>query len=316
MYDAIKFRLDNLEDYQIQKLIERFALFEVRKHDNKIFWHNQQNANLKQNYGIYIKIEDGKTKIELSLHKFFNLFQNKDLSNFNDFSFEDANTAFKMLENTLEIPIYNGKIYFFEYGVNVQMQNTPNSYMNDLKSISTGRNKKPFTWNVYHKQFKVYSTERHSKIRTVFVLYDKTFESIESNFDNVPENLLRIEIKHKRIEKKIFVSDLIDNVFQKDIKSKFKRSFIDYCNFEMLPIKQNFSGNQIAIFEDLQNLGFDGALNKYLIQMQHDTISRRTFNRRKKQLEFFEKTEKKPIYQEKKSTIEIKEKIMTKLSIL
>ncbi|MBN2664815.1 MAG: hypothetical protein JXR68_14290 [Bacteroidales bacterium] len=316
MFDAIKFRVDNLNTNQLQKLVERFALFEVRKHDNKIFWHNQQNSNLKQNFGIYIKIEDGKTHVELSLHKFYNLFRNIDLSNFNDFSFQDTNGALQMLDNVLKVPILKSRLYFFEYGLNLEMTEPPNNYMNDLKSIQQGKNKKEFTWNIYHKKFKLYSTERHSKIRTVYVLYDKTFESKENGFNNVPEKLLRLEIKHKRIEKKIYLADLMDYNFQSELKSKFKKSFIDYCIFEQFPIKQSFSANQLQIFSDFENLGFEGAENKFYNQLQLGSISKKTYKRRIEQLKIFNETSVKPVFVEKKTTIELKEKIWTKLSTL
>ncbi len=316
MYDAIKFKINNLTQIEQSRLMKRFALFEVQKHNGKTFFHNKQNDNLKQNFRIYIKIENDVTFIELSLHKFYNLYKGLDLSNFNDFSFKNANEAFKLLADVLMLNICNSKVYFYEYGCNLEMANAPNTYMEQLKSIKTGRTNKLFTWNVYYKRFKAYSTERHSKIRTVFVLYDKSFESSQSGFLNVPKNLLRIEIKHKRIENNLTISDLQDATFQKELKSRFKRSFIDNCIFAKFPIKQKYTANQLQIYSDFENLGFAGADNKYKSQLELNTISKRTYKRRLNQLKVFAETDEKPIFVEKQTTVELKEKIRTKLSKL
>jgi len=315
MYDAIKFRLDDLTIHQQKKLIERFALFEVKKHDKAFFWHNQQNSNLKQNFGIYIKIDSEKrTYFELSLHKFFNLITQKDVHNYNDFDFRDANIAFEMLENLLELPIDNAKVYFYEYGLNLVMNEKPVKYSIDAVSVRIGRKPKPFTWDIRQKKDKLTSTEKSKNIRTAYIFYDKTFESKENGFSDVPDNLLRLEIKHLRPDKKPTIKDLKNDFFQKNLKSNFKRAYIT-AKYKMIFVKGKFSNAQIEIFKTFEKHGFENSLQIYNDDYLHGAISKRTFARKKKDLIIFASGIK-PQQIEKKTVTELKNKIVSKLALL
>lgn len=278
MYDQIKFCLPNvLSREQIEKIIIRFALYKSEER-NKTFYHNAQNTGLKQCKGIYIKIENDFIFIELSLHKFWNELNGRGLRNDNNFTFEQATTTIFDLQRFLEFEILQSKVYFYEYGLNIKATNELSFFTNDIIGVKA-KDIHEFTWVVYHKKFKVYSTERRKVIRTVFVIYDKTYEMLQKDFFDVEPNLIRIEIKHKRIENKKNLLDLFTNEQKNIIMTNLKKNFIDNIIFKKNRDK-NTNLQDYLIYENIKKFGVDYTKDLFWQEFKNGVISQRTYKRR------------------------------------
>lgn len=317
MYDHLKIKIENpFNQEQTENFKKRFLLFEVQTHDKKIYWHNAQNSNLHQNYGIYIKLRNNTFEISFSIHKFYNAVNYKISTNYNDFNFENVKTAFKQLSDVLQININEAKIIEYEYGLNIQMTLNPKDYFADVISIKQNKIIKPFTWVTYYKKYKVYSTEKHKDIRTIFQMYDKTFECLEDKIKDVPINILRVEIKHKRLSKALFIKDLLNKDFYNNCKTMIKRNFIQNIEFKKYHVKGRFTELEKEIFENIENTGVDETIGKYHNEYLHGIISEVTYKRRKKEVYKIATRNDKPEYIEKITVTEFKEKIISKLKEL
>ena len=213
MYDYIKIKANYpfTSDDELNEFCRRH-LVTVRD-DIKGIVNNSERDGLEQNKGIYIKIEipniekgrKGEIVLKFSLHKFYNDLKGLGRQNFNRFTFEDANEAYIMFLEFLQIDLTLAKVQYYEVGINIITKIEPDKYLAELNHIVIKKERKRIIEDVNEKEYKQYSTNKSEKIRVVHVFYNKTFEAksklSKSNKIVIPVNVLRVEKRHRRVEK-------------------------------------------------------------------------------------------------------------------
>jgi len=307
MYDHIELHYESESHQYIDFLVNRFSLFAVNT-NKSTFLHNHRNDTLIQNLGLYIKIEDTKMKntkkiiVRFSLHKFYNTNCNKRLFNYNVFSFKEATQAAANLKTVLKHDLSCAKVKGYEIGLNIQLLDTAFNLMSQLRYFNGIKEIIRIVWDRRLKLYTLFGTESTPDKRVVLVFYDKTHE-VKSSTDNpqtlleVPKNLLRIELKQKRVEK-IYFNDLFSADFIKICKAKFKGYFVDNLIFERYFVPDAFfnSTDKKIIYEDFELFG-----SQYVIDKNNDTffdnnISARTKQRRAAFITQMIEEKKSPIY--------------------
>lgn len=183
------------------------SILECNEHLNFTEKVNTTTGEIMSNYKIaYFKnmkfeIHDsGNIFISGSLHKLFNKGQH----NFNDFSCDDFFNTLKSLQTLFNINSCDCILKCLEVGINIVTLYEVDNIINH----SILHRKVPF-------EVKYNSTEGNYKqcIHSQYYikLYNKT-KHFKKRFPNVPDNLLRFEIKYKKMEKlnKIGVYSLND----------------------------------------------------------------------------------------------------------
>jgi len=294
MYDNIRLLLQYpfTNEPERESFCKRFNLFV--KDDKKGILHNKGYEGLGQNKGIYIKIEmplerrNGKLSISFSLHKFYNAMINNDLRNYDDFSFENANTAYRMLTELLKIDLSTAIVKQFEVGLNIVTEKDPDEYMKELSLIKVKARKMRIIEDLHFKEYKQYSTHKDRDKRVIYIFYNKTFEALSKQKDvekreNIPENILRIEKDTHRPVEKVYFYQLFDPVFQQLTKQEFKQRFVDDLEYKAYYIKtSNINKIQLDIIETVENIGVEKA-----IEYQTELVKQGVKTRR--QLRYFVK---------------------------
>lgn len=267
MYDNIRLLLtypfDNEPDRET--FCNRFGLFV--KDEKKGILHNKGYETLEQNKGIYIRIElptakrKGNISISLSLHKFYNKIVKNGYYNYDDFSFNHANKAYKELTELITIDISMAAVKAFEVGINVVTPNNPDDYMKELSCISVKAREMRIIEDLHYKEYKQYSTNKDKDKRIIYIFYNKTFEARSKTKDiekreNIPENILRIEKDTHRPIEKLYLWQLFDPVHQKSIKCEFEQRFINDLQYTNSYIKpKELTDYQYSYWKEIQQIG-------------------------------------------------------------
>lgn len=257
----------------------RFNLFV--KDEKKGILHNKGYEGMKQNKGLYIKIElpttgrKGSFALSFSLHKFYNSMVNNELYNYDNFDFDKANTAFKLLTDLLKIDLSRAAVKAFEVGVNIITPSDPDQYLSELNRITVNGRQMRILEDLHYKEYKQYSTNKDKDKRIVYIFYNKTFEARSKQKDivkreNIPDNVLRIEKDTTRPMEKIYFGQLFAPNFQRMTKHEFKERFVSDLAFKTHYIKtKDISKVQLELIKSIDEKGVEQTLNekKALLKM-------------------------------------------------
>lgn len=281
MYDNIRLNLPYpfISEAGREAFCSRFNLFV--KDEKKGVLHNKGYEGMKQNKGLYFKLElplqarKGRLSLSLSLHKFYNACINGELYNHDKFDFENANKAYNLLTELVKIDLSKAIVKAFEVGINILTPADPDQYMKELNRITVNGRQMRILEDLHYKEYKQYSTNKNKDKRIIYIFYNKTFEARSKLKDiekraKVPENVLRIEKDTHRPTEKIFFSQLFEPNFQQMTKHEFKQRFVTDLEFETHYIKtKGITNIQLEIIKSIDSVGIEQTLNnkKALLKM-------------------------------------------------
>ena len=235
MFDNVRLKLKH--KFSPDELETFCSRHNLAKEQTANVYSNRALKNLTQNKGIYIKVEpaNGVVKIECSLHKLYNETTSGKRQNWNDFNFEQAQTAADWLQSWLGLELQAAKVVRFELGINIECDHPPETYMKQLDCITVNNRAMRILEDPKYKEYKAYSTNRSKDKRIVYVFYDKTFEArtkytASEDKKSVPDNILRIEMKYKRVSGLEF-KELMNRAFKLELLKEFAQRFTEGLKF-------------------------------------------------------------------------------------
>ncbi|MBD8389640.1 hypothetical protein [Dysgonomonas sp. BGC7] len=207
MIDLITLVKPSLSDEEIFNIVWRNGL-QTNSKDGVVFYDNIGTKNLKQQNGLFIRIEtNGRLKLEGSLHKYRNDITNNGRNNFDLFTMSEAKGTIERLLFDKGIVAEGTRVYNYEVGINLNVSKDCRAYMDKMRSIGPEGNLKPFFVNARYKDKRTITTLFHKDFRKYFKVYDKVFEMKDRKSKLIPEgNILRIETVFRR-QDKCFVND-------------------------------------------------------------------------------------------------------------
>lgn len=221
MIDLITLVKPCLSETEIATLVEKNDL-QTNSSDGVVYYDNLNTKNLKQQQGVYFKIETNqKLRIEGSLHKLHNEILEGNRSNINLFSMPNARQTVNRLLEDREIPTADLRVYSYEIGLNLNVTLNCRAYLDKMKSIGASGSEKQLYVNPRYKDERVKTTVFHNHTRKYFKVYDKVFEMMDKKRKQLPDgNILRIETAYRRLDN-CFVTDF----FNPDNLKKLLESF-------------------------------------------------------------------------------------------
>ena len=229
MFDLITIVTPPLTDDKIDLIVLRNGL-QTNSRDGLVFYDNINTKNLKQQKGIYVKIETNRRlKIEGSLQKFWNELQFGERNNYNLFTMSDAKKAIKNLLHEKGIDITDAFVYSYEIGLNMNVSKDCRTFLDKIKSVGAVGSERlfyvnPMYINPMHKNERLKVTG-FQKVRKYFKVYDKVYECMDKKRKVIPEgNILRIETVYKRLDK----SPVIDFFSSDNLKKIVEAFFRDW----------------------------------------------------------------------------------------
>ena len=198
MIDFIKAKIEdaNIDAFLKNPLLEFKALLSIST--GEIF-QKKFIANYK---GLKFTIyeQPNHTDINGGLHKYSNIYiqgsihkySNNGKHNYNDFTFENVGEVLQDLYSKFEITPDHLKLQNVEIGVNI----TPQQSVYEIIENIFQHKRKPFKWCDVPNEGK-YKQAEHSQYN--LKVYDKSSQYKAKGFP-VPDGILRIEIKYKKME--------------------------------------------------------------------------------------------------------------------
>lgn len=248
MYDNLRLIMSEPFRNETERtgFISRFALFV--QDDKKGIYHNKGYETLSQNKGLYIRLEAGtrlgrgRLILCFSLHKFYNAMRTGKLFNYNPFSFAEANEASRMLSGLLGFDLSEAVVKKYEIGINVPTEKPPEIYMKELDYIGVKGRQYRIIEDRKHKEYKLYGTHSEKGKRVVYIFYDKTYEARskiknEARRQEIPENILRVEMDVQRPSEKVLFSSLFAPSYQAMLLREFRQRFTVDLRYKELPVK-------------------------------------------------------------------------------
>lgn len=267
MYDNIKMLLEkNLSGGEIEKFCTNCNLRQTTKEG---VFDNQNERNLKQGKGIYIKLEIRETKaaritIECSLHKLYNEITSGTRQNWNDFNFMQANQAAEYLSTFVGMELGGAKILRYEIGINIKTEKAAEIYFKELESIIYKGREMRILEDVKYKEYKQYSTNRSKDKRIVYVFYDKSHEAKSKapadKRNEIPNNIIRIEMKVKRIDGSLKFATITDKTFERELLKDFAMKLkegIKYKTKQKQPPR--LTPKQFEMYKEIKRIGVEKA---------------------------------------------------------
>lgn len=223
MFDLITIVTPPLTDDKIDLIVLRNGL-QTNSRDGAVFYDNIDTKNLKQQKGIYMKIETNRRlKLEGSLQKFWNELISGNRTNFNMFTMSDAKIAMKNLLHEKGIDIEDARVYNYEIGLNLNISKDCQTFLNKIRSIGSVGGERLIYVNPKYKDERVKTTVFSSHTRKYFKVYDKVFECLDKKRKVIPEgNILRIETVYRRFSKGSVVDFFRPGNLHKMVESFFR----------------------------------------------------------------------------------------------
>ncbi|MDR2004140.1 MAG: hypothetical protein LBQ74_14005 [Prevotella sp.] len=231
MIDLLTLVKSSLSDEEVSAIVWRNGL-ETHSEAGAIWYDNRAVKNLKQQGGIYIRI-DTKRKLTLegSLHKYRNEIDGNGRYNYNLFTMSQAKNTIERLLFDKGIDPAGVRIWNYEIGINLNVIKDCRAYMEKMQVIGD----KPLFVNAQYKDEREETTLFHRHYRKYFKIYDKVFEMMDRKSKQIPEgNVLRLETVFRR-QDKCFVHDfflpgnlrkVVDTFFRDWEKIRFFRDII------------------------------------------------------------------------------------------
>lgn len=236
MYDNIKIRFEYpFTDSELMEFCSRHNLEHIEGSGK---YRSGTARNLKQGKGVFVKLDmqaegKGTVRVECSLHKLYNEITTGNRQNWNDFDFGKAREAAEYLSGFVGLDISRADVVSYEVGINVQTTQPPEVYLRQLECIVVKFREIRIMEDPKFKEYKQYTTNKSKDKRIVYVFYDKTHEQrSKSGGGNVPDNILRIEMKCKRTDKGLKFCTLFETGFQKEVLADFAFKIVDCLKYQ------------------------------------------------------------------------------------
>lgn len=227
MFDLITIVTPPLSDDKIDYIVWRNGL-QTNSRDGAVFYDNIDTKNLKQQKGIYVKIETNKRlKAEGSLHKYHNEISGNERNNYNMFTMSEAKSTIDSLLYDKGIDMEDAFVYSYEIGLNLNVSKDCRAFLDKIKSIgAVGAERQfyvnPMYINPMHKNERLKVTG-FQKVRKYYKVYDKVFECVDKKRKVIPEgNILRIETVYKRLDKCRVIDFFSPDNLKKMVESFFR----------------------------------------------------------------------------------------------
>lgn len=223
MIDLITLVTPALTDDKIDYIVWRNGL-QTNSRDGAVFYDNIDTKNLKQQKGIYVKIETNKRlKAEGSLHKYHNEIAGRERNNYNTFTMLDAKTTIDRLLHDKGIDIQDARVYNYEIGLNLNLTKDCRTFLDKIKSIGPMSGQRLIYINPKYKDERVKTTVFASHTRKYFKVYDKVFECVDKKRKAIPEgNILRIETVYRRLDNCKLVDFFAPHNLAKTVETFFR----------------------------------------------------------------------------------------------
>ena len=251
-----------MNDDEIDHIIWRNGL-KINSRDGVVYYDNKDTKNLKQQNGIYIKIETNK-KLEAkgSLHKFYNETSGNERNNYNMFTMSEAKKAMDRLLFDKGINKGNARVYGYEIGLNMNVSKDCRAFLEKMESVD-GRELyvDPQYVNPVHRNERMKITGFKS-VRKYYKVYDKVHECIDKKRKIIPDgNILRIETVMKRLNN-CFVVDFFKPDNLKKMVEAFFRDWrtIQFDQDIITPKGTGRARRQLCL--DIMNKGKDAVLRQ------------------------------------------------------
>lgn len=194
---------------------------------------------------------NGYTRIRGSLHIFFNNIVNNENTNHTQFTLNNVKYCLEYIKENFQIDISKAKLSNLEYGLNLKVPSPVKNYMGSFLAY------KQFPLIPMRSSFRNFGKEACFGEYTVKI-YNKCLQN------NIPENILRIEIRIKKMRKLnsgLMLGDIINpelwNVFFKTLTS----SIDDLVIMQEIDTKRLSKASEI-LYIRCQNPNFWLGLNK------------------------------------------------------
>lgn len=201
--------------------------------NNLIDWH--QYTNLQTGEMIYpirgkynninIKVNPTRKELNGSIHRLYNILNEKGDHNHNDFNFNQIGWTIEHLKKLLSLDLHKTKIENIEVGLNIETKEDPTIILND--NLIVWSYKEPSKNNEYNGKGKYIEFETSQYF---FKIYDKGKQYETGTF------ILRIETKIIRNEtlKKIGLSNLFDLTSKAKINRLLEFLYQSFDNVVMI----------------------------------------------------------------------------------
>lgn len=206
MIDFVKFSLP------LDKYKDQFLNRDVLNFKSLIDYKTKEESPLsKCNYlGLKFEVKYHELVISGSIHKFYNEIMGHDRQNFDDFNFGKLSEVLRILSVEFDFELSDTKVQNLEYGVNINTSFCPSSFLsgNLINMHYKEPTREEFDYN--KGQYRQFTFSNY-----IMKVYDK------GNEFNLPQNILRVEVKAIR-------SEVIDSQINtlSDLLSKPKLQFL------------------------------------------------------------------------------------------
>lgn len=209
--------------------------------------------------GIIIKIQNNILTLKTSLHKYWNKINFDKLRNDDLFSIYEAKLAFEYLLDENRLKKENVKIIQFEFGLNLNVNFDPITFIELSRSINTGKFKEFFidaTYRINRQR----TTPKHKDIRKYFKIYDKGWEMRDkqrrsSLTRDYPDKIVRIESCYKRYN--ILATQFFSNASLKKFTNRFYNDWINLNFHKEIIFKKGCRTAEIERVRIIVNEGKD-----------------------------------------------------------
>lgn len=288
MYDHLRLLMPypfKSEAEQIQ-FCNRFGL--AVRDESKGIYNNKGHETLKQNRGVFIRLDKpsrgkrGSITFNFSLQKFYNIHILNEAINYNSFTREQANEAYKLFNKFIKIDVSQAVVKKIEAGFNVTTTHDPERYLKELFTISVNNREMRIIEDCSYKEYQQYSTNKSRDKRIVYKFYHKTYEAqSKATTDkkaDVPLNVLRIEMDISRPDKKILFSELFTRHFQKTLKSDLQKRFIDGLKYIEYYTKQaGVTPKQLEVLKIIDTQGIEAVKEHYKTMYKSGQMTKRQY---------------------------------------
>lgn len=292
-------------------LKQRFSMY--NENLNKGTYNNAGYEKLYQNGGLYVKYNPPQGKIpahyivSFSLHKYYELRIGGGLQNYTQFCREKVIKAYEM--SIKEYPfLENAKILRYEAGVNVELSENPSEYMKELDYISYGKRKIRIIESAKHKEYKVFSSHSTNNIRSTYIFYDKSEESMDTN---CPKNLLRAEKKYIRLSETIYYNQgkegIFSDIYMLATLADLQNSFVKNCHYQQKVVKSG-TKNEYLLQKMIVEHG-NNVQNELQKMYKNGEITKTDYYRQRKKIQEIQEKNDKIVVKNRPFANEMREKI-------
>lgn len=263
MIDLITMNKSGLSENEVLQIVRKNHL-QTNSKAGVLYYDNEK---LKFRDGFYLRIETKKSKglkLECSLHKFFNHINTNRQTNYDLFSFSNAQTTIEILDELTEIDLSGLKVTYFEIGVNLVLSKDCREYIDKMQTIGTLDNKRPLYVNPKYKNERIKTTIFHRDIKKVYKVYDKVFEMHDKKRTDAPPgipNILRIETTFRRVDK-MTVADLLKPEYIRKITDQFLKDWRTVQFEQIMEAPKGTHQGKIDLCKEIIKQGTESVLNQ------------------------------------------------------